>query len=172
MKFAPGHCGNVQFNTDASTSTRDAIRWGQSLQSLESIHWAASDEQSNEAPDDIYEEMRQRFTEQELVNLTMAIVVIDSWNRIAIGFMTVPNEAVRSQHRSTYAHSRKPLTVGGLRRAERAETLSTMAIHSSRSSIKGSTDRARCAGIHVASSPSNDIARTTPANTSGSRGVA
>jgi hypothetical protein len=44
--------------------------------------------------------------------------------------------------------------------------------HSSRSSIKGSTDSARCAGIHVASSPSNNIARTTPANTSGSRGVA
>ena len=45
-------------------------------------------------------------------------------------------------------------------------------IHSSRSRIKGSTDSARCAGIHVASSPSNNIARTTPANTSGSRGVA
>jgi alkylhydroperoxidase family enzyme len=34
--------------------------------------------------------MHQRFTEQELVNLTMAIVVINSWNRIAIGFMTGP----------------------------------------------------------------------------------
>src|SRR5437660_3464342 len=45
-------------------------------------------------------------------------------------------------------------------------------VHSSRSRIKGSTDSARCAGIHVASSPSNDIAKTTPTNTSGSRGVA
>ena len=44
--------------------------------------------------------------------------------------------------------------------------------HSSRSNIMGSTDSARRAGIHVASSPSNDIARTTPAKTSGSRGVA
>src|SRR5437660_635107 len=33
-------------------------------------------------------------------------------------------------------------------------------------------DSDRCAGIHVASSPSNAIAKTTPANTSGSRGVA
>jgi glucose-6-phosphate 1-dehydrogenase len=33
-------------------------------------------------------------------------------------------------------------------------------------------DAAACAGIQVASSPSNAIARTTPANTSGSRGVA
>ena len=45
-------------------------------------------------------------------------------------------------------------------------------IHSSRSSIMGSIDRARCAGIHVASIPSKDIARTTPAKTSGSLGVA
>jgi len=45
-------------------------------------------------------------------------------------------------------------------------------VHSSRSNIIGSIDSARCAGIHVASTPSNDMARTTPANTSGSRGVA
>jgi hypothetical protein len=45
-------------------------------------------------------------------------------------------------------------------------------IHCSRSSSIGSIDNARCAGIQVASSPSNNIARTTLANTSGSRGVA
>jgi hypothetical protein len=45
-------------------------------------------------------------------------------------------------------------------------------LHSSRSRIMGSTDSARRAGIHVASNPSRAIARTTPANTSGSRGVA
>src|SRR5262249_34383250 len=44
--------------------------------------------------------------------------------------------------------------------------------HSSRRSIAGSTDSARCAGIHVAISPSNAIARTVPVNTRGSRGVA
>jgi hypothetical protein len=44
--------------------------------------------------------------------------------------------------------------------------------HSSRSSIKGSAPNARCAGIQVASRPSSSMARTTPANTSGSRGVA
>ncbi len=45
-------------------------------------------------------------------------------------------------------------------------------VHSSRSSIIGSIESARCAGIQVANSPSKAIARTTPANTSGSRGVA
>jgi hypothetical protein len=45
-------------------------------------------------------------------------------------------------------------------------------IHSARSSITGSTDSARCAGIQVASRPISDIAKTTPASTTGSRGVA
>jgi hypothetical protein len=53
-----------------------------------------------------------------------------------------------------------------------ASTLALRAIHSSRSRINGSTDKARCAGIHVASRPSNDMVRTTPANTIGSRGLA
>ncbi len=45
-------------------------------------------------------------------------------------------------------------------------------VHSSRNSSKGSTDIARCAGIHIATNPRNDMARTTPAKTTGSRGVA
>ena len=45
-------------------------------------------------------------------------------------------------------------------------------IYSSRSSVKGSIDSARCAGIQVANKPSSAIARTTPVNTSGSLGVA
>jgi AhpD family alkylhydroperoxidase len=45
---------------------------------------------SSHASDEIYEEVRQRFTEEELVNLTLAIVAINGWNRLAIGFRTVP----------------------------------------------------------------------------------
>jgi hypothetical protein len=52
------------------------------------------------------------------------------------------------------------------------DKLSLKPIHSSRSSCIGSIDSARCAGIQVASNPSNAIARTTLANTTGSRGVA
>jgi AhpD family alkylhydroperoxidase len=44
----------------------------------------------NHAPDSIYEDVRQRFTEEELVNLTMAIVTINGWNRICVGFRKVP----------------------------------------------------------------------------------
>lgn len=44
----------------------------------------------SQAPDNVYEEVRQRFTELELVNLTMAIVTINGWNRICVGFRKVP----------------------------------------------------------------------------------
>jgi alkylhydroperoxidase family enzyme len=41
-------------------------------------------------PDDIYRQARGRFSENELVNLTLAIVVINGWNRLAISFRTLP----------------------------------------------------------------------------------
>ena len=40
----------------------------------------------NGAPDDVYQEVREQFDEQELANLTLAIVTINGWNRFAIGF--------------------------------------------------------------------------------------
>ena len=38
------------------------------------------------APDEVFEEVRKEFTDEELANLTLAIVTINGWNRIAIGF--------------------------------------------------------------------------------------
>lgn len=37
-------------------------------------------------PDEIYEDTRAHFSEAELVNLTMAVIAINGWNRLAIGF--------------------------------------------------------------------------------------
>jgi AhpD family alkylhydroperoxidase len=39
--------------------------------------------------DDAYEEARRQFSEKELVELTMAIVAINGWNRLAVAFRTV-----------------------------------------------------------------------------------
>src|SRR5579884_968027 len=47
------------------------------------------------APDDVFERVRSHFTEGELVNLTMAIVAINGWNRIAISFRAVPGSYER-----------------------------------------------------------------------------
>jgi AhpD family alkylhydroperoxidase len=41
-------------------------------------------------PDDVYELARGQLSEKELVNLTMAIIAINGWNRLAISFRAVP----------------------------------------------------------------------------------
>ncbi len=43
-----------------------------------------------QVPDEIYDQTRMIFNEKELVELTFAIIVINSWNRLAISFRTVP----------------------------------------------------------------------------------
>jgi AhpD family alkylhydroperoxidase len=40
-------------------------------------------------PDDVYQLARSQFSEKELVDLTMVIVAINGWNRLAISFRTV-----------------------------------------------------------------------------------
>lgn len=40
----------------------------------------------HEVSDELYEEVRGQFTEDELCRLTLAIVVINSWNRFAVAF--------------------------------------------------------------------------------------
>jgi AhpD family alkylhydroperoxidase len=38
------------------------------------------------APDDLYRQLAQAFDEEEQVQLTLAISVINGWNRLAVGF--------------------------------------------------------------------------------------
>ena len=63
-----------------SERERAALAWAEALTLVHQTH----------APDDVYEEVRKRFTEEEVVSLTAAIVSINSWNRLAIGFRAVP----------------------------------------------------------------------------------
>jgi hypothetical protein len=41
-------------------------------------------------PDDVYDQTRAEFSESELVALTMAIIAINGWSRLAVSFRTVP----------------------------------------------------------------------------------
>ena len=41
-------------------------------------------------PDEVYEQVRAHFTEEELANLTLVIATINAWNRFAISFRSVP----------------------------------------------------------------------------------
>jgi AhpD family alkylhydroperoxidase len=44
-------------------------------------------------PDDIFQAVRQELSEKEICDLSFAIAVINSWNRISIGFRALPGSA-------------------------------------------------------------------------------
>jgi AhpD family alkylhydroperoxidase len=41
-------------------------------------------------PDDVYEAAKKQFSDKELVDLTMAIIAINAWNRVSITMQTQP----------------------------------------------------------------------------------
>lgn len=45
---------------------------------------------NNDIPDTLYTSATEHFSEKELLALTMAIVAINGWNRLAIGFRKEP----------------------------------------------------------------------------------
>ncbi len=55
---------------------RAALEWVESLTQITQGH----------VPDDLYERVRQQFSERELVDLSMIAVAINGWNRLAIAF--------------------------------------------------------------------------------------
>ena len=63
-----------------SPRERAALAWTEALTLITEGH----------APDAVYDEARRHFSETELVNLTLAIVAINGWNRISIGFRSMP----------------------------------------------------------------------------------
>jgi len=45
-------------------------------------------------PDEVYERVRQEFSEDELAHLSLAIVAINGWNRLNVAARTVPGDYV------------------------------------------------------------------------------
>lgn len=56
------------------------------------LAWCEAVTQVSESrvPDAVYDQARRQFSERELVDLTVAVVAINGWNRLAIGFRSVP----------------------------------------------------------------------------------
>ena len=73
---------------------RAALAWTEAITLIGQDH----------APDQVYEEVRPHFSDEELVSLTMAIVAINGWNRLAIGFRAVPGEYQPRQEAHSSAH--------------------------------------------------------------------
>ena len=63
-----------------SERERAALAWTEAVTLISETH----------APDEVYNEVRAQFSEAETVNLTMLIATINSWNRLAIAFRSVP----------------------------------------------------------------------------------
>ncbi len=45
---------------------------------------------TRDVPDALYDEVRKQFDDKELVDLTLAIIAINGWNRLAIPFRSEP----------------------------------------------------------------------------------
>jgi len=67
-----------------SARERAALAWAEALTLLP----------QSQAPDELYEEVRVHFSEQETVELTWAIVTINVWNRMAVS-MRIPPRRTR-----------------------------------------------------------------------------
>ncbi len=63
-----------------SERERAALAWTEAVTNIAAGH----------VPDPVYEAARRQFSEKELVDLTLAIVAINGWNRLAIAFRAVP----------------------------------------------------------------------------------
>ena len=73
-----------------SERERAALMWTEELTLLS----------QRDVPDALYHEVSQYFSDEEMVNLTLAISVINSWNRFAVAFRSEPG---------VYQSKKKPL---------------------------------------------------------------
>jgi AhpD family alkylhydroperoxidase len=63
-----------------SERERAALAWTEAVTNLREGH----------VSDEVYERVRNAFTEKELADLTLAVVTINGWNRLNIAARTVP----------------------------------------------------------------------------------
>jgi AhpD family alkylhydroperoxidase len=65
-----------------SERERAALEWAEAVTLVAVDH----------VPDEIFERTRKHFSDDELVNLTLAISMINTWNRFSVAFRAVPGE--------------------------------------------------------------------------------
>src|SRR6187200_1339442 len=63
-----------------SARERAALEWTEALTLITEGH----------VPDEVYDRVRQEFSEDELAHLSLAIVAINGWNRLNVAARTVP----------------------------------------------------------------------------------
>jgi len=63
-----------------SERERAALEWTESVTAVAQSH----------VPDEVWERVNPHFTPQEIVDLTLLVATINSWNRLAIAFRKLP----------------------------------------------------------------------------------
>ena len=63
-----------------SNRERAALAWTEAVTRVSETH----------VPDEVYDEVKQHFSERELADLTVAVATINAWNRLAIAGRTTP----------------------------------------------------------------------------------
>ena len=78
-----------------SARERAALEWTEALTLVAQAH----------VPDEVYERVREEFSEDELVHLSLAIVAINGWNRLNVAARTVPGGYVAGSVEKLHAAS-------------------------------------------------------------------
>jgi len=71
-----------------SQRERAALAWTEAVTLVTNGH----------VPDEVFEEVRTQFPDRELAFLTLAVVAINSWNRLAIAFRAEPGTYQPTRH--------------------------------------------------------------------------
>lgn len=67
---------------------RAAFAWAEAVTKLK----------NKNVPDEVYEDAMRQFSEEELVDLTMAVIGINGWNRLNVAFRTAAGDYTPGQH--------------------------------------------------------------------------
>ncbi len=78
---------------------RSALAWTEAVTQVSYEH----------VSDEVYESVHRHFNDKELVDLTLAIIAINGWNRLAIGFRTVPGTYQPAAHSGAVARESRDL---------------------------------------------------------------
>lgn len=62
-------------------SERAAFAWAEAVTHLADTN----------APDDLYDNLKAHFSEQQIVDLTLIVSLMNAWNRLAVGFRHLPD---------------------------------------------------------------------------------
>jgi alkylhydroperoxidase family enzyme len=89
--YCLGAWRETPFYTDRE---RAALEWAEAVTLITEGH----------VPDEVYERARKEFSEEELIDLTLAVATINSWNRLSISFRTTPGTYQPGAHAANTAN--------------------------------------------------------------------